>query len=84
MAALTDRELKILSKEIDKQGLTYTQLQKELLDHLCCDIEAKMDEGIEFLKAFEEVRKRLENDRIQKIRIRQRIGAVWSRWLLEG
>ena len=29
--------------------------------------EAKMDEGIEFLKAFEEVRKRLENDRIQKI-----------------
>ena len=67
MAELTDRELEILSKEIDKQGLTYTQLQKELLDHLCCDIEVKMDEGIEFLIAFEEVRKQLENDRIQKI-----------------
>ncbi|TFH22493.1 MAG: hypothetical protein E4H10_13680, partial [Bacteroidia bacterium] len=67
MAELTDKELAFLSKEIDKQGLTYTQLQKELLDHLCCDIEARMDEGIEFLKAFEEVRKRLENDRIQKI-----------------
>jgi len=67
MAELTDRELQILSKEIDKQGLTYTQLQKELLDHLCCDIETKMDEGIEFLKAFEEVRQRLENDRIQQI-----------------
>jgi len=67
MAELTDKELKILSKEIDKQGLTYTQLQKELLDHLCCDIEAKMEEGIEFLKAFEEVRQRLENDRIQQI-----------------
>lgn len=67
MAELTDRELRILSREIDKQGLTYTQLQKELLDHLCCDIEAKMDEGLEFLKAFEEVRKRLEGDRIQQI-----------------
>ena len=67
MAELTDRELEILSGEIEKQGLTYTQLQKELLDHLCCDIEAKMDEGIEFLKAFEEVSKQLENDRIQKI-----------------
>ncbi|MCK5135353.1 MAG: hypothetical protein KAR19_06150 [Bacteroidales bacterium] len=67
MAELTDRELEILSKEIDKQGLTYTQLQKELLDHLCCDIEVKMDEGIEFLIALEEVRKQLENDRIQKI-----------------
>ncbi len=67
MAELTDREIEILNREIDKQGLTYTQLQKELLDHLCCDIEAKMDEGIEFLKAYEEVKRRLEDNRIQEI-----------------
>ena len=67
MAELSDREIEILNREIDKQGLTYTQLQKELLDHLCCDIEAKMDEGSEFLKAFEEVQQRLENNRIQEI-----------------
>jgi len=67
MAELNDREIEILNREIDKQGLTYTQLQKELLDHLCCDIEAKMDEGLEFLKAFEEVQSRLENNRIQEI-----------------
>jgi hypothetical protein len=67
MIQLTAREIEILSKEIEKQGLTYTQLQKELLDHLCCDIEAKMEEGIEFLKAFEEVKSRLDNNRIQEI-----------------
>ncbi len=67
MAELSKQEIEILNREIDKRGLTYTQLQKELLDHLCCDIEAKMDEGVEFLKAFEEVRKRLENNRIQEI-----------------
>lgn len=67
MAELSDREIEILNREIEKQGLTYTQLQNELLDHLCCDIEAKMDEGLEFLKAFEEVRQRLENNRIQEI-----------------
>ena len=67
MADLTNREIEILNREIDKQGLTYTRLQNELLDHLCCDIEAKMDEGVEFLKAFEEVRSRLENRRIQEI-----------------
>jgi hypothetical protein len=67
MAELTDKEIEILNKEIDKRGLTYTQLQKELLDHLCCDIEAKMDEGLEFLKAFEELRSRLENNWIQEI-----------------
>jgi len=67
MAELSDSEIEILNREIDKQGLTYTQLQKELLDHLCCDIEAKMDEGLEFLKAYEEVQRRLENNRIQEI-----------------
>ena len=67
MAELNDREIEILNREIDKQGLTYTLLQKELLDHLCCDIEAKMNEGVEFLKAFEEVQQRLENNRIQEI-----------------
>ena len=67
MAELSDREIEMLNREIEKQGLTYTQLQKELLDHLCCDIEAKMDEGLEFLKAFEEVQSRLENNRIQEI-----------------
>ena len=67
MAELSNREIEILNKEIDKQGLTYTLLQKELLDHLCCDIEAKMDEGLVFLKAFEEVQQRLENNRIQEI-----------------
>lgn len=67
MADLSEKEIEILNREIEKQGLTYTQLQKELLDHLCCDIEAKMDEGLEFLKAFEEVQSRLENNRIQEI-----------------
>jgi hypothetical protein len=67
MAELTEKEIEILNREITKQGLTYTQLQNELLDHLCCDIEARMDEGMEFLKAFEEMKSRLENHRIQVI-----------------
>ena len=44
MAELNKKEIEILNREIEKQGLTYTQLQNELLDHLCCDIETKMDE----------------------------------------
>lgn len=67
MIQLSNREIEILSKEIEKQGLTYTELQKELLDHLCCDIEAKMEEGIEFLKACEEVKSRLDKNRMQEI-----------------
>ncbi len=67
MAELTDTELIALNREIERSGLTYTELQKELLDHLCCDIEAKMDEGIEFIRALDEVKKEIGSDGIKNI-----------------
>lgn len=67
MAELSEKEIRRLSREIEKQGLTYTELQQELLDHLCCDVEAEMDEGMEFIKALEKVRKGMGKDRIQQI-----------------
>ena len=67
MAELTEKEIRRLSKEIEKQGLTYTELQQELLDHLCCDVEAEMEEGLEFVKALEKVKKGMGNDRIREI-----------------
>ena len=67
MAELTEKEIRLLNREIEKQGLTYTELQQELLDHLCCDVEAEMEEGLEFIKALEKVRKGMGKDRIQQI-----------------
>jgi hypothetical protein len=67
MAELSEKEIRRLSREIDRQGLTYRELQQELLDHLCCDVEAEMDEGLEFVKALEKVKKEMGKDRIQQI-----------------
>ena len=67
MAELTEKEIRRLNREIQKQCLTYMELQQELLDHLCCDVEAEMEEGLEFIKALEKVRKGMGNDRIQQI-----------------
>jgi len=67
MAELTEKEIRRLNREIQKQGLTYTELQQELLDHLCCDVEAEMEEGLEFIKALEKVRNGMGKDRIQEI-----------------
>jgi hypothetical protein len=67
MAELTDKEIRRLNREIEKQGLTYTELQQELLDHLCCDVEAQMEEGLEFIKALEKVKSGMGKDRIQQI-----------------
>ncbi|MCK4855481.1 MAG: hypothetical protein KAT31_14485 [Bacteroidales bacterium] len=67
MAELTEKEIRKLNREIEKQGLTYTELQQELLDHLCCDVEAEMEEGLEFVRALEKVRGKIGKDRIQQI-----------------
>ncbi|MCF8346183.1 MAG: hypothetical protein K9G38_03145 [Bacteroidales bacterium] len=67
MSELTDKELRILNKEIEREGLTYTDLQNELLDHLCCDIEVKMDDGKAFLQALEEVKNEMGKDCIRQI-----------------
>ncbi len=67
MAQLTEKELKKLNKEVERGGLTYTELQEEILDHLCCDVEAKMDEGIEFIRALDDVKKGMEHDCYRQI-----------------
>jgi len=67
MSELTNKEINVLLHEIENGGLTYTGLQQELLDHLCCDIEAKMDEGIEFIRALEQVKQEMGQDCIRQI-----------------
>ena len=67
MAELNEKQIRRISREIDRSGLTYTELQEELLDHLCCDVEAEMEEGLEFIKALEKVTRGIGEKRIQEI-----------------
>ncbi len=67
MSELNNKQIRRISREIDRSGLTYTELQEELLDHLCCDVEAEMNEGLEFIKALEKVTQRIGESRLQEI-----------------
>ncbi|MEZ5072478.1 MAG: hypothetical protein R2751_16310 [Bacteroidales bacterium] len=67
MPSLSDQEIRQLSREIEESGLTYTALQKELLDHLCCDVEARMETGFDFRRAVEAVKKDMGADCIRQI-----------------
>ena len=67
MHELTDREIGLISREIDRQGLTYTLLKDELLDHICCDIEAEMENGLTFNEAYRKVKRIIGNSRIRQL-----------------
>lgn len=52
MASLSQSQVDQVYDVIVTQGVTYNSLQTDLLDHLCCMIEIKMDEGSEFKESL--------------------------------
>lgn len=55
MGHLTEAQIKQVRETLEQSGLTYAQLQEELLDHLVCDIENYMQQGMNFQSAREKV-----------------------------
>jgi hypothetical protein len=67
MYELTETEIDLISRDIDQQGLTYTLLKNELLDHICCSIEEDMEKGMTFNEAYRKVRHLMGPRRIRQI-----------------
>ena len=49
---LTDQQLDLVSRGIYKSGVTMNNLRDDLLDHISCSIEEKMEDGKEFRESF--------------------------------
>ena len=67
MLELTEKEIDKISSDIEQQGLTYTQLKNEILDHICCNIEAEMEQGMTFNEAYRKVKGEMGKKRIRQI-----------------
>lgn len=51
MIQLSDEQIQQVLEQLEAAGLDYLPLQEELLDHLCCSIETKMQQGLSFAEA---------------------------------
>jgi hypothetical protein len=49
---LTPHEVQTVKEDLERKGITMPGLDQDLLDHLLCSIEARMDEGVSFSKAY--------------------------------
>jgi len=67
MLELTEKEIDKISGDIDQQGLTYTLLKNEILDHICCNIEAEMESGVTFNEAYRKVKGKMGKKRVRQI-----------------
>lgn len=60
-------DIELIRLDISRQRVTYSHLLDDLLDHVCCDVEAEMDKGLPFKQAYEKVRSRIGINRFKKI-----------------
>jgi hypothetical protein len=67
MHELNTKEIEQISLDIEQQGLTYTPLQNELLDHICCQVERLMEKGLTFNVAYRKVKSDMGKRRIRQI-----------------
>ena len=64
---LSISNIEFLKNEISNSGLTYSHLMDDLIDHVCCDVESEMCNGLPFEKAYELVNQKIGIDGLERI-----------------
>ncbi len=67
--SLSDKEAAFIRQEVKKCGISFSHLEDELIDHLCCLTEEYLNEGYAFEEAFKKVRKDIAFDSLKDIEI---------------
>ncbi len=67
MGNLSSSQADIVNLFLDEQGITFSPLREELLDHLISDLESRMDSGMSFPEAWELVQKEISGHHLKTI-----------------
>ena len=51
---LNIEQLQIIQQYVANSGLDIPEVQEDVIDHLCCLVEIKMEEGFDFSEAFQD------------------------------
>jgi hypothetical protein len=56
-----------ISSDIRKQEITFSHLMDELIDHVCCDVEYEMKQGMDFSEAYRKVKGKIGSRGLKEI-----------------
>ncbi|MBI9067627.1 MAG: hypothetical protein JEZ09_10070 [Salinivirgaceae bacterium] len=56
MFRLNEEQVGLISSDVENEGINYSHLSYDLIDHICCDIESHMSQGISFNQAYSKVK----------------------------
>ena len=67
MQDLTAAHIEIIADEVSKDGITLSHLRDELIDHICCQVEAAMRQGLSFDAAFKKTKDLIGHKGLKKV-----------------
>ncbi len=67
MPELSLYNIEQISNDVRKQEISFSHLLDELIDHVCCDVEQEMQNGIEFSEAYRRVKQKMGSRRLKEI-----------------
>ncbi len=67
MPELSFQNIEDITLDIRRQEIFFSHLADELIDHLCCDVENEMQNGLGFAEAYKRVKQRMGPGRIREI-----------------
>lgn len=53
--------------DVKKQEIKFSHLADDLIDHICCDVENEMENGLTFLEAYKRVKQKMTPRRLKEI-----------------
>jgi hypothetical protein len=67
MPELSLDNIERISRDVRRQEITFSHLFEELTDHICCDVENEMLNGLTFLEAYRRVKQKMNPRRLKEI-----------------
>ena len=56
MCLLTEQQVNTITIDVENEGINFSHLNIDIIDHVCCDIEEHMSQGVSFTDAYSNVK----------------------------
>jgi hypothetical protein len=67
MPELSLQHIDQISHDIGREEITFSHLLEDLIDHVCCDVENEMQNGLSFSEAYRKVKQKMGSRRLKEI-----------------
>jgi hypothetical protein len=67
MPELSIQNIDRIARDVKRQEIIFSHLAEDLIDHICCDVEYEMENGLTFYEAYARVRQKFGKRRLKEI-----------------